>query len=75
MAKKIKEIFNTDIGVGITGIAGPEGGTEEKPVGLVYFTIFTENNYYNFKKNFIGERTRIVNKLINSVFIELLKIL
>lgn len=36
MAKNIKEIMESDIGLSITGIAGPGGGTEEKPVGLVY---------------------------------------
>lgn len=40
MAKGITKISGADIGVGITGIAGPEGGTIEKPVGLVYFSIY-----------------------------------
>jgi nicotinamide-nucleotide amidase len=31
--------FSADFGIGITGVAGPDGGTEEKPVGLVYFSI------------------------------------
>jgi nicotinamide-nucleotide amidase len=33
------ERFEADFGIGITGIAGPDGGTEEKPVGLVCFSI------------------------------------
>ena len=39
MARGIARISKADIGVGITGIAGPTGGTPEKPVGLVYFGV------------------------------------
>jgi nicotinamide-nucleotide amidase len=36
MALGIRTVSNTDIGISVTGIAGPEGGTDEKPVGLFY---------------------------------------
>ncbi len=39
MAKGVREVSGADIGFGITGIAGPDGGSEEKPVGLVYMAI------------------------------------
>jgi nicotinamide-nucleotide amidase len=39
LAEGAAERFDADIGIGITGIAGPDGGTEEKPVGLVCFSV------------------------------------
>jgi nicotinamide-nucleotide amidase len=39
LARGAIERFGADIGVGVTGIAGPEGGSDEKPVGLVCFTV------------------------------------
>ncbi|MGI5850120.1 MAG: competence/damage-inducible protein A [Christensenellales bacterium] len=44
MAKGIRSVSGADIGVGITGIAGPDGGSEENPVGLVYVSI--DNNAF-----------------------------
>lgn len=43
MAKGVQKLGNTDIGVSITGIAGPKGGTKLKPVGLVYFGLALKN--------------------------------
>lgn len=40
MARGIREKSGADYGIGITGIAGPGGGTEEKPVGLIYLALF-----------------------------------
>ena len=62
MAKNIREIFKTDIGVGITGIAGPGGGSKEKPVGLVYISFADKNSVTVEKFNFVGSRTEIKNQ-------------
>ena len=56
LAKNIAQKNNTDLGIGITGIAGPDGGTEKKPVGLVFVGIFYKNNLYIKEYNLTPDR-------------------
>ncbi|QGT99641.1 ADP-ribose pyrophosphatase of COG1058 family [Candidatus Syntrophocurvum alkaliphilum] len=59
MAKGALKVSDADIGVAVTGIAGPDGGTEQKPVGEVYIAI-AFNNYCTVKKlRFVGDRDAI----------------
>ena len=60
MAIGIKERSNVDIAISTTGIAGPTGGTKEKPVGLVYIGITTSKNTQ--VKRFIFSEKRVQNK-------------
>ena len=43
MAEGVRKVTGADIGISITGIAGPDGGTEEKPVGMVCFAVSDAN--------------------------------
>lgn len=54
MAEGVVRRSGSDIGVGITGIAGPEGGTEEKPVGLIYIALSDGKNTWVTRRSPIG---------------------
>ena len=49
MAEGVRKLSNADIAVSTTGIAGPTGGTPEKPVGLVYMGVSTAKKTYAIK--------------------------
>ncbi len=53
---------NADIAISTTGIAGPDGGSLDKPVGLVYFGLATKNCKLTFKQIFAGNRLEIRKK-------------
>lgn len=59
MALGARERLKSDIGVAVTGIAGPGGGTEEKPVGTVYITFSSANKTVTRRLNFLGDREEI----------------
>jgi len=61
MAQGMRRLSGTDIAVSITGIAGPDGGTPEKPVGLVYVAVADETEVRCKKLMLSGSRTRIRN--------------
>ena len=79
MAVNVKEKLGADWAIAISGIAGPKGGSKEKPVGLVYISISGPNNHLtNIKKIFNSTRNRIeiqtlsVNVCLNSLRLILL---
>lgn len=68
MCENVRKILNSDIGVSVTGIAGPGGGSKEKPVGLVYTGISTKNGTKVQKNLFHGSRQDIRERSMNMVF-------
>jgi nicotinamide-nucleotide amidase len=59
MVRGLCRLFKTEIGISVTGIAGPGGGTEEKPVGTVCFGFQIDNELITRKEFFGGDRDRI----------------
>jgi nicotinamide-nucleotide amidase len=59
MARGVCHATGASIGAAITGVAGPSGGTEEKPVGLVYWAVCFRDQVTVKSRNFVGDRPRI----------------
>ena len=59
MAEGVAKALGADVGVGITGVAGPGGGTEEKPVGLVYISVWHKGQHFTRKMKAANGRDRI----------------
>ena len=59
MAEGVRKLLKTDLAVSLTGIAGPDGGSDEKPVGLVWFALATKEGVRTEKAIFPGERASI----------------
>jgi nicotinamide-nucleotide amidase len=59
MAIGARKIANTDVGLSVTGIAGPAGGSAEKPVGLVFLAMATNDKVDVRRFKFDGDRTEV----------------
>jgi len=78
MATGCRKLFGTDYALSITGIAGPDGGTEEKPVGTVYVGLAsahtTTARLFKFGNDRTSNRTRAVNSALEMLRREILDI-
>jgi nicotinamide-nucleotide amidase len=75
MAAGAKRALKSDFAFSVTGIAGPDGGTEQKPVGLVYFGLAGPRGVTVFRRQFRGTRPYIRECAANFILDELRKII
>jgi nicotinamide-nucleotide amidase len=75
MARAIRQKAGTDFGVGITGIAGPGGGSRTKPVGLTYIAVNTPLESLCLKCLFKGSRARVRSQAVRTALQLLLEFL
>lgn len=67
MAECIRKRAKSDIGLSTTGIAGPGGGTPEKPVGLVYCAVSSEKETRVYKLNLSGSRDEVRRQTVKTL--------
>jgi nicotinamide-nucleotide amidase len=65
MAQGIRELTGADIGIGVTGIAGPDGAAPKKPVGLVFMHLNTADFDIGLYQIFPGDRQMVKTRTIN----------
>ena len=75
MVKNLQRLTKSKMCISTTGIAGPSGGTKEKPVGLIYFGIKYRNKTFILEKKFKGSRIQIQQKTVRSIFATLEKLI
>ncbi len=72
LAKNVRHLAQANIGIGVTGIAGPTGAMPSKPVGTVFIAVSIAHNLYFKKFNFSGNRLQI-KKAAKDAALNLLK--
>lgn len=75
MAENVRKLAHTDIGIGITGYAGPSGGTKRNPVGTVYMAVSGKSFLQSRKFFFKGKRESIKEKAVYSALLFLKEVL
>ena len=62
MVQGVRDVTGADLAVSVTGIAGPTGGSDEKPVGTVWFALATPEGVHSFRRQFTGVRWQVQAK-------------
>lgn len=68
MAEGVRNISNADWGVSATGLAGPDGGTDELPVGTVFIGVSGRNGTTAHECHFLGDRMEIRTRAVQTAF-------
>lgn len=74
MAKGVCKLFNTECAISVSGIAGPDGGTAQKPVGLVYIGIAVNERIESIRNIFKGNRQQIRSQAVHTALEQFLRI-
>ena len=75
MAERVAALFGASAGIGITGIAGPSGGSEEKPVGTVWYAVHLAGQTMARREQFLGDRAAVRAKSAHAALGMLLRLL
>lgn len=75
MAEAVARTFNTSVGLGVTGIAGPGGGSTEKPVGTVWYSVWRQGRSAVRKEFFPGDRSAVRARAAHATLWMLLQVL
>jgi nicotinamide-nucleotide amidase len=69
MAKGVAMIADADIGIGVTGIAGPTGGTVDKKVGLIYVSVYYHDSLKVYRLELYDDMSRDERRKKTAVFV------
>lgn len=73
MATGVRRLAGTDLGLAVSGIAGPTGGTPDKPVGLVYMALAWSEDVQSWKYFFEGSREEIKEKASDQALMRIIE--
>ena len=71
MAKGVKDLAKANVGLASTGIAGPTGGSEDKPVGTVFTAIAIDDDVKVYENHFLGNRQEVREQTVKQILTRL----